>query len=167
MRFIILLLCNFLFSLQNVAQDTLVSPFPPARCMAANNPQTDPPLAFTNVNEEPYLKSCISHRDSLTSDIRLCTQNKVITFVYDHLRYPEEGRAEQIEGTVVVCFNIEEDGTIGEEIKIARDLGPGFGREAFRIIELMRTTPDMQWVAARQYGKPVRVRYNLPIKFKP
>jgi len=45
--------------------------------------------------------------------------------------------------------------------KILRDLGGGCGKEALRIVQTMP-----QWVPGKQRNQPVRVQFNLPVRFK-
>lgn len=84
----------------------------------------------------------------------------LLTFLYDKLRYPALALGNRIEGIVVVQFIIDEKGKITNP-KILRGIGGGCEEEALRVIGLM---PD--WKPGRQRGLPVRVRYNLPIRFE-
>ncbi|MBI5914218.1 MAG: energy transducer TonB [Bacteroidetes bacterium] len=44
---------------------------------------------------------------------------------------------------------------------MVRDIGCGCGEEALRVVKAM---PN--WEPGTQRGRPVRVQFNLPIKFK-
>ena len=46
------------------------------------------------------------------------------------------------------------------DIKVDRKLGGGTDEEAVRVLKLSR-----RWNPGMQNGKPVRVHYNIPIKF--
>jgi len=65
---------------------------------------------------------------------------------------------------VVLTFVVEKDGTISEEI-IVRDIGAGCGQESLRVVKLMNKE-KIKWTPGKQDGKPIRVQFNLPIKFK-
>jgi protein TonB len=67
---------------------------------------------------------------------------------------------EKAEGVVYISFVVERDGSIGST-EVLRGVGGGCDEEALRVVRAM---PD--WSPGRMDGVPVRVRYNLPIRFK-
>lgn len=81
-------------------------------------------------------------------------------FVSRELRYPKEARKKGVEGRVVVTFVVEKDGTISNA-RVLRGIGSGCDEEAVRVVQQMPT-----WKPGQQGGKPVRVQFNLPIRFK-
>jgi periplasmic protein TonB len=87
-----------------------------------------------------------------------------LEFIYRQVRYPALARENGIEGTVVIVFVVEPDGTL-TNIRIARDIGGGCGEEAQRIVELMNAMPE-RWTPGKVGGEAVRVQYNFPLKFK-
>jgi protein TonB len=58
-----------------------------------------------------------------------------------------------------VNFVIEKDGNI-TGIKVLRGIGGGCNEESIRIVKIMP-----KWTPGKQRGKPVRVSFNLPVKF--
>ncbi|AWI25532.1 energy transducer TonB [Flavobacterium pallidum] len=76
-------------------------------------------------------------------------------YVQDKFRVPE---GEALNGNIYVTFVVEKDGSL-TDIKVARDLGYGTGKEAER---LLRASP--KWKAGVQNGRSVRARFSLPIK---
>jgi protein TonB len=84
---------------------------------------------------------------------------KLYEFLYDHLHYPEMAREAGIQGTVYVGFVVETDGSV-TNIHIKRGIGGGCDEEAIKVIEMMP-----QWIPGKQRGIPVRVHFNLPVKF--
>ena len=88
-------------------------------------------------------------------------ERAMMNFIQLSLNYPHYERDAGITGTSYVNFVVEEDGTIAE-VKILRGLSGGSGcdKEALRVINSMP-----KWKPGSQYGKPVRVYFNLPIKF--
>jgi len=92
-----------------------------------------------------------------------CADKKMLEFVYGKLIYPAEARAAGLEGTVVITFVIETDGSISDA-QIVRDIGKGCGVEARRVVNLMKEE-GIRWVPGHQHGKPVRVQFNMPVKF--
>ncbi|MBC6994973.1 TonB family protein [Lewinella lacunae] len=93
-----------------------------------------------------------------------CADSLMRTFIYGNLRYPYVAWRDSVEGTAVVSFTVEKDGSI-TGIEVVRDPGAGTGTEALRLVNLM-TTKEKRWTPGRQAGKLVRVRFNLPVRFK-
>ncbi len=81
------------------------------------------------------------------------------SFVYSHIRYPEEAVYKKIQGRVYVEFVVEKDGSL-TNIKIHRSADPLLDKEAMRMV---RSMP--RWSPARKYDKEVRFRYILPVNF--
>jgi protein TonB len=110
----------------------------------------------------PYLSSC--ENDSSDYNSKKETSNeKLLHYVYTTLNYPDSAKVNEIEGMVVLTFLIEKDGWIDStSIRVLRDIGHGCGEEALRIVRSFNEILG-QWSF---YGKPVEVRYNLPIRFK-
>lgn len=80
-------------------------------------------------------------------------------FLSKNLRYPEQASSEGISGRVFMSFTIEKDGRI-TDIQVTKPAGHGFDEEAKRVLKMAP-----QWKAGIQNGKPVRVRYTIPINF--
>lgn len=87
-------------------------------------------------------------------------QKAMFAYIGKELKYPEEAIDNGIEGTVVISFVVERDGSIGEA-KVLRGLGGGCSEEALRVVKSMPL-----WKPGMQGGKVVRTSYNLPIRFK-
>ncbi|MEM9930399.1 MAG: energy transducer TonB, partial [Bacteroidota bacterium] len=98
------------------------------------------------------------------SERKKCADKRLINFIYEHIQYPPTARDVGIEGFAVISFTVEKDGSISEA-KIVRDPGGGTGTEALRVVNLMNTK-GIKWEPGLQMNKPVRVRFNLPVKFK-
>ena len=88
----------------------------------------------------------------------------MLTFVYANIQYPPEAAANGTEGMAVVNFIVELDGTLTNS-QIVRNPGDGTGEEALRVVQLFNEQTG-GWIPAKQNGEPVRIQYNLPIKFK-
>ncbi len=93
-----------------------------------------------------------------------CSDSLLLDFIYGNLRYPYQAWQDSVEGMAVVSFAVENDGTIAD-VKAVRDLGAGTGAETVRLVNLMRKQFP-KWVPGTQMGKPVRVKFNLPVRFK-
>jgi protein TonB len=75
------------------------------------------------------------------------------------IKYPAMASENNIQGTVYVSFTVEKDGML-TDIKIDRKLGYGTDEEAVRVLKMSK-----RWNPGMQNSKPVRVKYNIPVKF--
>lgn len=82
-----------------------------------------------------------------------------IKFLSTNIIYPQMAKESGISGTVYVTFVINEKGKVAE-VKVLRGIGGGCDEEAVRVVKLMPP-----WNPGKQSGKPVRVQFNMPIKF--
>ena len=82
-----------------------------------------------------------------------------IDFLVKNIKYPNEAKQKGIQGTVWVAFAIEADGHI-DNVYVSQGIGGGCDDEAMRVIRMMP-----KWIPGTQFGKPVRVIINMPIKF--
>jgi TonB family protein len=82
-----------------------------------------------------------------------------IKFMVENIKYPEQAKKNGIQGVVFVSYVVEKDGKISN-VKTIRGIGGGCDEEAERVISLM---PN--WNPGIQKGQPVRVQFNLPVRF--
>ena len=81
-------------------------------------------------------------------------------YLAENIKYPEQAKAEKIQGRVAVSFVIEKDGSV-TNAKVLRGIGGGCDEEALRVVNAMP-----KWTPGRMSNEPVRVNYVLPITFK-
>ena len=81
----------------------------------------------------------------------------LMQYLSDNIRYPEE---KDIQGRVIVSFVVDKDGSISNA-QVVKSVHPSFDAEALRIINNMP-----KWIPGTQNGKPVNVKYVVPINFK-
>lgn len=81
------------------------------------------------------------------------------SFLKNELQYPEVARNNNIQGTVLLEFVIERDGSVSN-VKPLVSLYPECDAEAIRVVKKMP-----KWKPGEQMGKPVRCYFNLPIRF--
>ncbi len=82
-----------------------------------------------------------------------------IEYLSENLKYPTMARETNIQGKVFVTFVVEKDGSI-TDVKVLRGIGGGCDDEAIRVIKNMP-----KWIPGKQRNTPVRVQFNMPIKF--
>ena len=93
-----------------------------------------------------------------------CAEKKLLSYVYKNIKYPAIARQNGVEGLVIISFVVEENGTVSNA-KIAKDIGANCGMEALKVVNLMNER-QIRWSPGINEGKPVRVKYNLPVRFK-
>lgn len=82
------------------------------------------------------------------------------SYLSSNLKYPSQARQMGIEGTVIVAFVINTDGSI-QDVEILRGIGSGCDEEAIKVIQ---NAPN--WKPGKQREQAVRTRMRLPIRFK-
>ena len=80
-------------------------------------------------------------------------------FIAENIQYPKEAAQLRLQGRVIVSFIIDGTGQI-KNVELLKGIGGGCELEAMRIVSKMP-----KWKPGKQNGKPVSVRYTLPIKF--
>ena len=93
-----------------------------------------------------------------------CSNQKLIGFIMENLKYPTEAEKAGAEGRVVIKFTVTAKGAL-DNINIAKGMGYGCDEEAARVIKAMndKTAP---WTPGMKDGKAVAVEMALPIMFK-
>lgn len=87
-------------------------------------------------------------------------QIAMLKYIMENMKYPEQAMKEGIQGRVAVRFIVEKDGSISD-VKPILSVHPLLNKEAVRVVESMP-----KWTPGKHNGKPVRVRFNLPVMFK-
>lgn len=83
----------------------------------------------------------------------------MMKFISQNMKYPSQARRMGTEGSVFVEFVVDQAGKIGDA-KVIKGIGSGCDEEAVRVVNKMPP-----WKPGKQNGKPVRVRFVLPLKF--
>ena len=84
----------------------------------------------------------------------------LLSYIGKSLKYPVIAQENGIQGRVVVTFVIEKDGSVAN-VEVVRGKDPALDKEAVRVIKNMP-----KWKPGQQRGKPVRVKYTLPVNFR-
>lgn len=87
-------------------------------------------------------------------------QIAMLQYLMKNMKYPEQAMKEGIQGRVAVRFIVEKDGSISD-VKPVLSVHPLLNKEAVRVVKSMP-----KWSPGKHNGKPVRVRFNLPVMFK-
>ncbi len=86
-------------------------------------------------------------------------EDKMYKWLAENIKYPQVAKETGISGTVIVTFVVEKDGAV-TNAKILKGIGGGCDEEALRVVSAMP-----KWKSGKQNGVPVRVQFNLPIRF--
>ena len=78
-------------------------------------------------------------------------------YLSKNIQYPKSEK--KISGTVYLKFIIERDGSV-KNASILRGIGEAYNNEALRVVKNMPA-----WDPGKKKGTPVRVQFNLPVKF--
>ena len=87
-------------------------------------------------------------------------QIAMLKYIMENIKYPKQIMEEGIQGRVTVSFIVEKDGRVSN-VRLLRSVQPSLDKEAIRVVKSMP-----KWTPGKQNGKPVRVRFNLPVMFK-
>jgi len=84
----------------------------------------------------------------------------IFNHIAKHTRYPQKARLNEIEGTVILRFVVEKDGSV-KEIEVVQSVDKELDAEAIRVLKKLET-----WVPGYKNGEPVRVEYRQPFRFR-
>lgn len=84
----------------------------------------------------------------------------MMAFIKGNMQYPANARRMRVEGTVHVSFIVSKTGEISD-VKVLRGIMTECDREAVRVVRMMP-----HWTPGKQNGRPVNVRFILPLKFR-
>ena len=88
-------------------------------------------------------------------------QQAMMRYIGENIKYPVIAQENGIQGRVICQFVIEKDGKV-TDIQVVRSSGePSLDKEAVRVINSMP-----KWKPGKQRGKPVRVKYTIPVNFR-
>ena len=84
----------------------------------------------------------------------------LLDYLRKNIKYPPICRENGIQGRVLVSFVVNKDGAIVEP-QVVKSVNKQLDQEALRVISTM---PN--WKPGKQRGKPVRVKYTVPVNFR-
>lgn len=87
-------------------------------------------------------------------------QAALFEYLMNNVKYPADAVKQKVEGRVIASFVVETDGSI-TEVNVWRPVFPSLDAEAIRVLQAMP-----KWTPGMQDGKPVRVKYTVPVIFK-
>lgn len=85
---------------------------------------------------------------------------KFFSYIAKSIKYPEEAVKNNVQGKVFLSYVVEKDGTLSDIQLAGKPLGSGTDEEAVRVL---KSSP--RWNPGIIDGKPVAVKYHIPITF--
>lgn len=130
----------------------------------------DKEVLNNNVRSEEYLQGVGSDISEENSDDEVYIiveqmpvfpggQTALAQYIASHLKYPTVAQENGIQGRVFVSFVVGEDGYV-EDVRVIKGVEPMLDKEAVRVIQSLP-----RWTPGNQQGKPVRVKYTVPVTF--
>ena len=114
--------------------------------------------SLTEAEQMPYFPGC-GHLKKDSDDKRNCSNQAIVNYIANNLKYPHSAQTAGIQGTVYVSFDINENGYVSR-VSLLKDINEACGKEAIRVIQNMP-----RWEPAIDQGKPVKVELNISIHF--
>ena len=87
-------------------------------------------------------------------------QAALMQYLAKNIKYPTIAQENGTHGRVIVQFVVNKDGSI-VDAKVVRSVDPYLDKEALRVINTMP-----KWKPGMQRGKPVRVKFTVPVMFR-
>ena len=84
----------------------------------------------------------------------------LMEYLKKNVRYPATCKEQGLQGRVIVQFVVNPDSTISDA-QVIKPVNPHFDKEALRVVNAMP-----KWIPGKLRGKPVRVRFTVPITFR-
>jgi len=84
----------------------------------------------------------------------------MMKWLAENIKYPVIAQENGMQGRVICQFVVNKDGSI-VDIDVVRSVDPSLDKEAIRVIKSMP-----KWKPGKQRGKPVRVKFTLPVVFR-
>ena len=89
-------------------------------------------------------------------------QEGMMSYMMQNMKYPKEAEKDKAQGTVVVHFVVEADGCISDaHVPDSLKVHPILDAAAVAFVKAMP-----KWNPGKQRGKPVRVKYTVPVLFR-
>lgn len=84
----------------------------------------------------------------------------LMRYLTRHIRYPLIAQQQHLQGRVMCQFIVNADGSIAD-VRVMSGVHPALDNEATRVLGSMPP-----WKPGKLKGKPVRVRFTLPVEFR-
>lgn len=113
---------------------------------------------YTVVEEMPRFPGCEEFKDK--SEAKPCADKKLLEYIYKNLRFDgsKEELVDECLGTIIVKFVIDAHGNVCDiEVNCCKQMKGN-------LENLFKSMP--RWIPGRQWGKPVRVKHQFPLRIR-
>ena len=93
-------------------------------------------------------------------DKKNCGEHSLLQYLAQNIKYPPDARNLGIQGKALVSFVVEKDGSVSN-VLVIRGYCNSIRDECKRVVSGME-----RWIPGSASGKPVKVRFTLPIGFR-
>lgn len=87
--------------------------------------------------------------------------NALVAYLSKNIKYPQDAQDQGVQGRVTVSFVVNKDGTVVDPEVMKSSNFASLDKEALRVVKAMP-----KWNPGKQRGKPVRVKYSVPVTFR-
>ncbi|MBR2192760.1 MAG: energy transducer TonB [Bacteroidaceae bacterium] len=84
----------------------------------------------------------------------------LMAYLSKNIKYPSVAQDNGIQGRVFISFVVNKDGSIVDP-EVIKSVDAALDKEAMRVVKAMP-----KWNPGKQRGKPVRVKYTVPVLFR-
>jgi periplasmic protein TonB len=135
-------------------KDGAIEPIPTEDPDAVKGKEVDMPVAVETEEKDKVFLSVEQNPEFAGG------MNALMKFLQKNLRYPTPAANAGVGGKVYMQFVVGQDGII-RNVDVVKGIGFGCDEEAQRVVKLMP-----HWSPGRQSGRPVSVKFTLPISFQ-
>lgn len=146
-------LAVFMFACNNPKKNKKAQEVPEA---IQEVPAADPVGYTVTVTDEPVSFSEIEVKPTFNGE----DANAFAVWANTQLKYPEQAKADGVEGRVIVQFTIGTDGVV-RDVQVLRSVREDLDAEAVRVV-----SSSPKWEPGKQDGKPVPVSFTFPVVYK-
>ncbi|MBO4444081.1 MAG: energy transducer TonB [Bacteroidaceae bacterium] len=136
----------------DIEETTLVSAEDQTEYVEISN---DVPIVVEDIEEEQTIFQVVEKMPEFPGGTAALMQ-----YLRKNIKYPTICQEQGIQGRVVVQFVVNKDGSIVDP-EVIKPVNPYLDKEALRVISTMP-----KWTPGEQRGKPVRVKFTVPVQFK-
>lgn len=129
---------------------------PPAPVEVAAGPVAPPPPPPVEENDEQEIFDAVEQMPEFPGG-----ESALLAYLSKNIKYPAIAQENNIQGRVIVQFVVNKDGSIVDCKIVKSTVDKSCDKEAIRVVSTMP-----KWKPGHNNGKPVRVRYTVPVMFR-
>ena len=120
-----------------------------------SGPVATGPVVVEEASDEGEIFQVVEQMPEFTGGMQA-----LMAYLSKNIKYPSVAQDNGIQGRVLVSFVVNKDGSIVDP-EVIKSVDAALDKEAMRVIKAMP-----KWNPGKQRGKPVRVKYTVPVLFR-